>query len=338
MTVVPVPSRPSRALTASLRVRSIDAEFLRALQVRAFHARVHSVFERVINVERATNELFTLAAHGMDNAPLTAIVDSDGFRATGVVIGDPVAAIDDALQIGDGLVLNLAAASIWKATLPRYTTAPARLSDQLRAARSYLALHGVRDGMTAQAGAEGAFALEVATALKQRSTSLLEALGQARHADAYRYAVSMLGLGPGLTPSGDDFLVGLFAVLNVAGSPCHGWLDGGFAVLEHAENATNAISLAALTAAADGRVRESLATLIESLLYGTPETLVQPLRQVLAIGATSGADLVAGILAGLEMNLQVEATRSLEPPLRSAIAPYRSSPAAAVSTTFATGA
>ncbi|MDQ6680468.1 MAG: DUF2877 domain-containing protein [Pseudomonadota bacterium] len=346
MTAMASSTRPPRALAAvprpcaALQVCSIDDVFVSAMQSGSFDARVHSVFDRVINLERTSGGLFTLAARGMDNAPLTAIVGLPGVGAAGIAVGDPVVAIDGGLRVGDGFVLHFATASIWRAWLPSYPPAPERLAGQLRAARSILARQGVHGGMAVQAGAAGGFALEVATALEQRSKRLIEALAQARHADACRHAVSMLGLGPGLTPSGDDFLVGLFAILNVADSPCQGWLDGGAQVLLQAEHATNAISLAALTAAAGGRVRESIAALIGSLLHGTPATLVQPLSRVLAIGATSGADLVAGILAGLELNLQVEATRSAESALPRCVSTQRHGVPhdAAASTPIATGA
>lgn len=293
-----------------LQVRSIDAVFLRVLQQGAFDARVHSVFDRVVNLEAAGVELFTLAARGLDNAPRTAIVDIAGFGATGIAVGDPVTGVAQNMHVGSRIVVQWAAASAWRACLPGYAGAAGGLPDQLRAARSYLASHGARGGMAGQGGAQGTFADEVSAALEQRSHLLLTALARRRFADACRHAQSMLGLGPGLTPSGDDFLVGLFAVLNVAGSPCHGWLGGGMQVLLNAGQATNAISLAALTTAAGGRVRESIAALIDSLMHGTPATLVEPLQRVLAMGATSGADIVAGTLAGLELNLRVEANHS----------------------------
>lgn len=297
------------------QVRSIDAVFLRVLQQGAFDARVHSVFDRVVNLEAAGVELFTLAARGLDNAPRTAIVDIAGFAAAGIAVGDPVRGVAQDMHVGGRIVVQwaaaaAAAASAWQARLPGYAGAAGGLPDQLRAARSYLALHGARGGMAGQGGAQGTFADEVSAALEQRSHLLLAALARRRFADACRHAQSMLGLGPGLTPSGDDFLVGLFAVLNVAGSPCHGWLGGGMQVLLNAGQATNAISLAALTTAAGGRVRESIAALIDSLMHGTPATLVEPLQRVLAMGATSGADIVAGTLAGLELNLRVEANHS----------------------------
>lgn len=294
-----------------LQVRSIDAVFLRVLQQGAFDARVHSVFDRVVNLEAAGGELFTLAARGSDNAPHTAIVDIAGFGATGIAVGDPITGVAQDIHVGSRVVVQWAAAPTWQARLPEYAGADACLRVQLRAARSYLALHGARGGMAGQGGAQGTFADEVSAALEQRSNLLLAALARKRFADACRHANSMLGLGPGLTPSGDDFLVGLFAVLNVAGSPCHGWLGGGTQVLLHAGQATNAISLAALTTAARGLVRESIAALIDSLMHGTPATLVEPLQRVLAMGATSGADMVAGILAGLELNLRVEANHSV---------------------------
>jgi hypothetical protein len=166
--------------------------------------------------------------------------------------------------------------------------------------------------MFAHAGAKTEVALEVTMALEHRATLLLGALLQARFACACEHAKSMIGLGPGLTPSGDDFLVGLFAALNLAGSPCHGWLGGGTDILVDADRSTNAISLAALTQAANGRVRESIATLIEALMHGSPDSLIDPLRKVLAIGSTSGADLIVGILSGLELNLQVGASRTCQ--------------------------
>ncbi len=323
-----------------LKSRSIDVRLLGALQVTPFAARVHSVFDRVVNVEPAARGLFTIAARALDNAPDTVIVDIGSFSAAGIARGDPVAIVGTELHIGDGFAVQLATAAPWHAHLPRYAGAGSRLPTQLRCARAHLIRHDLRSGLAGKGAGEGCFALEIDAALRLRSSLLLEALAQQRATDACRHAISMLGLGPGLTPSGDDFLVGLLAVLNLADSPCEGWLDRGAPVLLHARHATNAISLAALTAAADGRVRESIAALIEALLHGTPTRLAEPLHAVLAIGATSGADIVAGILAGLELNVQVEMRHAGRPAPRSPISEdtSRDSQAACLAATCSTGA
>ena len=295
-----------------LRLGSIDAAFMNALQAGSFTGRVHSVFHRVVNLERAGGRLFTLAARELDNAPDTAIAMVSNFGALGLDAGDVFSSIDGELSIGAGIGLHWAAAPIWQARLPRYATTRAGMVDQLRAARSTLARGAVGGGPFGRLAGEAACAPEIGAALEERSTRLLEALAQGRDDDACRHAVSLLGLGPGLTPSGDDFLVGLFAVLNVAGSPCCGRLNGGVDVLAHAADATHAISLAALSAAAEGRVRESISELIEALIHGSRQTLTGPLRRVLAVGATSGADIVAGILAGLELNLRLPSNHQAE--------------------------
>lgn len=293
-----------------LRGRSIDTEFLRALKAPSFAGRVHSVFNRVINIECTTGKLFTLAESGLDNAPNTAIVDVTSFEAFGIQANDPVAAAKGELRVGDGVVMQWTTALTWQANLSRFADTDGNLQARLDWAWSYLARSGVQGGIVGQDLSDNSFAHKMSAALQERSGSLIEALEQMHMTSARQHAKSIIGLGPGLTPAGDDFLVGLFAVLNLPGSPCCGWLGGGKDVLSHAKQSTNAISLAALTAAAYGQVRESISRLIGTLICGTPATLSESLDRVLAIGSTSGSDLVAGILAGLNLNLRVEAIRS----------------------------
>ncbi len=292
-----------------LHARSVDGRWARILEQRSFHGHVHNVFEHAVNIECADGELYTLCSHELDNAPNTAVVDVAGFSTSGMAVGDPVTQADGELRIGQCIAVAMSEASIWEPSLPRYAGANGNLPALLRRARSHLHRHGARGGMVPKDGESNAFALEVSAALVHRAAMLLDALAQARPASACRHAKSMLGLGPGLTPSGDDFLVGLFAVLSIEASPCHGWLGSGREVVADATSATHPISLAALTAAAEGRVRESISALVAALMYGTAEALIEPLQQVLAIGSTSGADIVAGILSGFELNLQVEASR-----------------------------
>lgn len=293
----------------AIQALSVDAAFARKLEAGRFHGRVHSVFDKAVNLELGSGGLFTLACRELDDAPNTARLDIAGFDTSGIAVDDPVDGSGDRLRVGQRAAVLLAAASPWEARLPTFPAAGGSLPTQLPLARLHLGRHGEAGGMVAPGGDESGFALELGAVLRDRAALLFDALSQARFACARRHALSMLGLGPGLTPSGDDFLVGLFAVFNIDGSPCQGWLGGGTDVLTGAGRSTNAISLAALTQAADGRVRESVATLIEALMHGTPESLVEPLRRVLAIGSSSGADLVAGILSGLELNLRAGASR-----------------------------
>ena len=73
-----------------------------------------------------------------------------------------------------------------------------------------------------------------------------------------------------------------------------------------AERATNSISYAALSKAATGRVRACIAELIKQLIHGETGEFTAPLTRLLAIGSTSGSDIVAGIVSGLRLHLEFE--------------------------------
>jgi len=113
---------------------------------------------------------------------------------------------------------------------------------------------------------------------------------------------ALVGFGPGLTPAGDDFLLGLLAALNVPESPCISWRRIGSQVIASAVRRTNAISIAALRHAAQGKVRESLVALCGALLRAEEAAMLPALDRVLAIGASSGTDIALGMLAGFELH------------------------------------
>jgi len=147
--------------------------------------------------------------------------------------------------------------------------------------------------------------------LQRLSTQLCEALSNRDREAARLHGRALLGLGPGLTPSGDDFLLGLFAVLHIDQSPCARFRGLCTDIVEDLEHRTNAISAAALTAAAQGRVRETIDTLLSALMTGDEATVRRALDRVLRIGSTSGRDIVSGIVAGFDANLQATESRSV---------------------------
>lgn len=115
--------------------------------------------------------------------------------------------------------------------------------------------------------------------------------------------VRLLGAGPGLTPSGDDFLSGVLCALYSLGQ------DDSAQVLwdsvsDNANKSTNEISVALLNQAAAGRCSEKVSILIEVLFgYGpsTPDNLSTLLAQ---LGQTSGWDWLAGFVLSLNALLE----------------------------------
>jgi hypothetical protein len=129
-------------------------------------------------------------------------------------------------------------------------------------------------------------------------------------------AANMIGLGPGLTPSGDDVLVGLLAALHVPGAPGEALRGIGLRIAKDAAGGTSAVSAAALREARRARAR---AIVVLLRCCTAAPTRFRALAAVLAIGATSGADIATGVACALEA--QLGTARSREPrPRRASLA------------------
>jgi len=104
----------------------------------------------------------------------------------------------------------------------------------------------------------------------------------------------LLGRGQGLTPSGDDALAGILLVTHAVGRAAP------LAVAVRSRLATTtAVSAALLDAAADGYAAPAVVALVDAALAGDDAAVSRALPAVVAIGHTSGADLVAGIAGAL---------------------------------------
>ncbi len=141
----------------------------------------------------------------------------------------------------------------------------------------------------------------LARTLSEVTGSLTRALLHDDMACAYRHASRLIGLGPGLTPAGDDYLLGLATIANMAGSPIAHLRPLLIRLVQDNVNRTTVISHAALLHAVRGRVRESIQELASAMARGDGPAMEVRGRQVVAIWATSGTDIAAGMLAGIEL-------------------------------------
>ena len=292
----------------AMQALSIDAALLRKLREPHFRGVVHSVFERVVNVEGDDGALFTIASRDLDDAPDSLVVDTAGFGATGIAQGDRVDITASAIAIAMRIGIRLDRAKSWHAALPAYPADDSTLRGNLAIVRRQIGRPSL-GGQESTGGAPSTLACATAATLERQADLLCAALCRGDLAAASAHGRAMIGMGPGLTPSGDDFLVGLFAVQHLPGSPCREASRVCVPVLAGVERRTHAISVAALKAAAQGRVRASIQSLLRELMTGCPAGLAAALSAVLAIGSTSGSDIAAGIVAGFEIHLQAGGRR-----------------------------
>ncbi|MER5946316.1 DUF2877 domain-containing protein [Streptomyces sp. NPDC001904] len=285
-----------------------DAELLDLLRATTGQGRVHSVFTRVVNLLTPDGLLVTLAARDGGDAPRTLVVDLADWTGTALTAGEHMVFASGNLEFGSGtraLLVTSTGARAWHATPPSLADlapgALARIADRLDRLNQEF---GPRGGMLGPVPGAGPLDLAVARALDAGRTELLTAL---RHgegdAEIRRGVLALLGLGPGLTPAGDDFLTGLTFVAALPGAAPTGLVPAVRAVLDAHRGRTTDVSHATLTEAAAGRVRAELIDVLrQSADDGPlPRAPHDPVRRLLAIGHTSGSDTLSGLVAGLHL-------------------------------------
>jgi hypothetical protein len=285
--------------------KSADVEFLQFVENPKLRGFVHSTFNRTFNFQcLETGELYTIACSKLDNGPNTLILDMESFETLNIKVNDRVRVEDNNLFIADKLVVSTKSTAKWKCLLPDYPKNLDLLRQNLAKMKNYIDIYGKGGGIKKDLQSNSPFEAEMSKMLEKRTNLLFKELVNLRMTNALKHAISLIGLGPGLTPSGDDFLVGLFTIFHLKNSPFYEQQSFCEEVLIKAKPLTNDISYTALKKAANGKVRESIICLIASLIGGNEEDINLSLNKVLNIGSSSGTDIALGIVCGLEANLR----------------------------------
>ncbi|WP_432923747.1 DUF2877 domain-containing protein [Microbispora sp. CA-135349] len=225
---------------------------------------------------------------------VVAVVTGEATRLPNAVVLagrlDGVSAGDDA-WVGEGAVevggLSIRVRRWWDPAPPLAPAGPARLAPALALLRDARAASPRRPGLDPGG----------APALLERGClagSLVESITAAER---------LIGLGPGLTPSGDDMLAGLLVALRhlgaAAGVPRAVWLADWLAaaVTYDARTRTTPISATLLHCAARGEASPEVTGVLRGAAGQQP--LEPALHRLLRLGHTSGADLAWGVQIGL---------------------------------------
>ena len=188
-------------------------------------------------------------------------------------------------MLGETAVVSIDGAQLWE---PRPFRGEAR--PQLHALRACLDGHVPQEGL-------GCTILGVHNALSVHAQPALEAIDRWLAGNTLAAeAAQLVGLGPGLTPSGDDYLGGVLVGLRWLGRGVHAeslwrWLA------PRLPGRTSPISAAHLAAAASGEVHEALHEVLDNLSAWQAPDLHPSLARLDEVGHTSGWDALAGVVA-----------------------------------------
>ena len=301
-------------MTVAARFAIVTLGSMAARATPAGEGLIAHVFETSFTVERAGGRFICVGAAGMDNGPLNAVCReavAGGWRGLGVTEGQAVAIDNGVLQLAGGPSFDLAAAELWQPPPWPQDWGTGLLQAGLRALAVIASASAPQDGLArvifggghtaglAAAVRRGAL-LKTATLADWLAGRLAEP--EASDADlqaAARVAThGLMGLGPGLTPSGDDAIAGLLIALHAAGEATAAADLAGF-VREAPADATSALSRAFLAAAIEGLPSGTLHAAITALLTGDQATLPAVVDRLDGVGHTSGWDMLAGAVLGL---------------------------------------
>lgn len=195
------------------------------------------------------------------------------------------------LSIG-GRTWRLSVQRDWRPALPP-APEPGAVSAGLRACRDASRARGPKD--PGRSSLERLIAAELEAASEALRRWLCCVLDSALPEPPPDNALRLLGCGPGLTPSGDDRLVGVLVALRALRRDA-GAHALGDAVMAEAPQRTSRISAAHLRAACRGEAVAPVHDVLAALLSGNAPACAAAVRRALAYGQHSGADALAGIM------------------------------------------
>lgn len=284
-----------------------------AILGRAHSATVLAAFDKSFYLQ-TEQDLFAVAAAPVHDGPLTIRLRGDERLAAladlMVVRGQNWTIGPTRLQSTDGTVIDLEPASVWRPSAASTPIERERLASGLGHLDELLneaefpddgLIHLVVDRSPPASPIQQA--AEKPLAVLRRS--MAEAFVGKVALDA-RSAIDLLGLGLGLTPSGDDLLVGLLLAFRLLGE--HKIADElGKTLLQAARERTNPISLAHLEAAASGYGAAPLHDLLSASMRGERRQIAGALDAAAKIGHSSGFDALSGIVLAFRAWLQATA-------------------------------
>jgi hypothetical protein len=268
------------------------------------------VFDQSCNVVNQRDELISLVVPAIGPGPFSAVIELaccfiDSFNA-----GDPVQVEGSQFYMGE-FVFDIKKAAVWHPE-PDWSNIQmhrGQIAENVLKLIPYIQEHASRESLfqivpqLIETGHAGALEYEKSSGINEEikgksitaAQKLLAGISEAQPALSKAGVKEMLGLGAGLTPAGDDFLVGIIFALWTMLSRSQ--IERMLPVLfDHDEDRTNQLSYAYLTAAMQGQAVIAWHSFLQAMTSDEGGEMYNAVRPLLLIGKTSGSDALAGFV------------------------------------------
>lgn len=287
--------------------------------------KVHTIFRRVINIVWSDGSLSSISRSDVSNGPaniVTSLPVTSDFTHYSIEPGTIVWMDTNLKVLYVGCIsVSLKNATPWRSPLAHFkaTLDPRQVHYNLEELSSWVNvaslnisglvhlfpyLESLRNGTyLPQAHTE-----PVTYLAGQAINTLLPALRTGDRTSIKESVSSLIGLGPGLTPSGDDYLSGLLLSLTVFDPLISESFELAQKILrdtimELAPGLTNDISYQMLVFAVKGTGSEQMENMVRVLFCASQNSnfLIQAAVDLSAVGASSGFDQLLGIMSGASL-------------------------------------
>ena len=300
----------NQAMTDRVEALSMSWRVARAIRREGWSGEILGVHPRSCYLMDEDGEIYAIVQENLGNGPLNLVIPGSAappFQQ--LAVGETVRSNGDVLMLSASLDVGLAKAELWD---PKPYVALGADLGLLRRSLAVLFEAATTDPPDKSLTHLLPYLEEEdlpAPLLKvphfPRSHALMagvaEGLANRNRRGLKVVTSSLAGLGPGLTPAGDDFLAGVLLVLALVQQYRADAELGeiGAMLLETAAPRTHEISAAYLKAAHAGEANDRWHRLLAALAVGEPPAIAESARVVMQTGETSGADMLAGFVIAM---------------------------------------
>lgn len=257
----------------------------------SYHPRFLHIFDRACNLINEHGDILSIVTRQIGNGPFNLVVENSLCFSHDLHLKAPISLFPTQLMLGK-LIVHTADAKVWY-PCPDWETLQNRKADIRNSLlqlpiTNYLNSSGFDTPLGQPSGHD----------IPNTQSLLSDFCSTIVNADisgAKKKASKLAGLGPGLTPSGDDYLVGAlhaawiihpFTVASVLGQE----------IASTAAPLTTSLSAAWIRSAGKGEAGVLWHDFFDALVSSNTPRMQETIKKMLAVGETSGADALAGFV------------------------------------------
>ncbi|HBC7431055.1 TPA: DUF2877 domain-containing protein [Providencia rettgeri] len=275
-----------------------DTHFLNLLHQPSPQGTIEQVFNKAINFS-IDNVLYTLLCSQLDNAPNSCRLINKDFSLFDIKDGESINLLDKEILVGNNYLLSFSLCKEWQQPVINFNDNKLKKPSYLlyiekQISSLDLILTENKSSLFKYQG-DNFFYLSMTKQLVQLRSELIESIIKKNKENIIYVIRQFVGLGIGLTPSGDDYLVGLMAFLLLIGHPVATFYPEFFKGITQSLGQTTPISAITLEKALNREYRENMQQLIQSLVDAKETNIYPQFLEILNIGSSSGSDMLFGL-------------------------------------------